>query len=397
MAVSIREYREEDREQYEMTWCAAFHSGESYPAGRPIPGASESVFVAEKNGRVAGTFTIRPSDVTCRGTALACGGIASVAVSADSRKHGVGRTMMKSLVEIMHGDGLVVGNLRASHESFYRRFGWEGCGREVRITCPVGLLPPLDCPLPVRQLRLKDFDFVNDENRWPLQKDWRPLSAAYTKFAYDYSGMFIRESLRWAWLRMTSGSPPYVFVAGDPVEAYAILRISSGKTQDVVEFVWSTPQGYQSVLATLAGVAINHSMLSWTEPSNGPFMSTWFTQGVEARLRKPSMFRVLDVPRSLSALKSVGSGSFRLAIDDEILPANRGPWYVSYSPDRVEVEPSDTADVQMSIQHYAQALMGEPSFSDLLSYGLVSCSSDQVAKAVHGLLSRKVTYCLEIF
>ena len=80
MTVSIREYREENREQYEMTWCAAFHHGESYPSGRPSPGASENVFVAAWDGRVAGTFTIRLSEVTCRGTALTCGGIASVAV-----------------------------------------------------------------------------------------------------------------------------------------------------------------------------------------------------------------------------------------------------------------------------------------------------------------------------
>ena len=94
MAVSLREYREEDREQYEMIWTSAFHAGEAYPSERPVPGSSETVYVAEQNGRVAGTFTIRPSEVTCRNAALTCGGIASVAVSADSRKHGVGRVMM---------------------------------------------------------------------------------------------------------------------------------------------------------------------------------------------------------------------------------------------------------------------------------------------------------------
>jgi hypothetical protein len=51
----------------------------------------------------------------------------------------------------------------------------------------------------------------------------------------------------------------------------------------------------------------------------------------------------------------------------------------------------------MTIQHYAQVLMGEPSFSDLLSYGLVSCSSDRAAQAVNGLLDPQVTYSLEIF
>ena len=397
MTVSVREYREEDREPYEMIWTAAFHSGEAYPSERPVPGSSETVYVAERDGRVAGIFTIRPSEVTCRRTALSCGGVAAVAVSADSRKHGVGRVMMTSLNEIMREDGLIVGNLRASHESFYRRFGWESCGREVRITCPVGLVPMLECELPVRQMRLTDFKFVNDGNRRLLQEEWAPLKACYDSFASAYSGMLIRESMRWARLRMTSGSLPYVFVAGDPVEAYAVLRISSTKNQEVVEFAWSTLKGYQSLLGTLGGVAINHATLSWTEPSNGPFLSAWFTQGIEAELRKPSMFRVLDVPRSLSSLKPAGAGSFTIEVEDDILPANRGPWRVSYTPEGVEVEPSDAADVQMTIQQYAQVLMGEPGFSDLLSYGLVSCSSDQAARAANGLLDPQVTYSLEIF
>ena len=218
MAVSLREYREEDREQYEMIWTSAFHAGEAYPSERPVPGSSETVYVAEQNGRVAGTFTIRPSEVTCRNAALTCGGIASVAVSADSRKHGVGRVMMTSLAEIRREDGLIVGNLRASHESFYRRFGWESCGREVRITCPVRLVPQFECTLPVRQMRLTDFKFVNKDNELLLQEEWAPLKTAYVRFARAYSGMLIRESMRWGRLRMTSGSLPYVFVAGDPVK-----------------------------------------------------------------------------------------------------------------------------------------------------------------------------------
>lgn len=397
MAVSIREYREADREQYEMIWTAAFHGGEAYPAERPVPGASETVYVAEREGRVTGTSTIRPSEVTCRNTTLSCGGIAAVAVSADSRKHGVGRVMMTSLAEIMREEGLIVGNLRASHESFYRRFGWESCGREVRITCPIRLVPQFECTLPVRQMRLTDFKFVNKDNRSLLREEWSPLKTAYDKFACAYSGMIIRESMKWARLRMTSGSLPYVFVAGDPVEAYAVLRISSTRDQEVIEFAWSTLEGYQSLLVTLAGVAINHATLSWTEPSNGPFLSTWFTQGIEAQLRKPSMFQVLDVPGSLSLLKPECSGSFTLEVADKILPANRGPWRVSYAPEGVEVEPCDTAEVQMTIQHYAQVLMGDPSFADLLSYGLVSCSSDRAAQAVNGLLDPQVTYNLEIF
>jgi predicted acetyltransferase len=67
-------------------------------------------------------------------------------------------------------------------------------------------------------MRLTDFKFVNKDNELLLQEEWAPLKTAYDRFARSYSGMLIRESMRWGRLRMTSGSLPYVFVAGDPVK-----------------------------------------------------------------------------------------------------------------------------------------------------------------------------------
>ena len=142
---------------------------------------------------------------------------------------------------------------------------------------------------------------------------------------------------------------------------------------------------------------MNLSTLKWIEPSNGPFMSKHFTRGITTQLRHPSMYRVLDVPGSLSVLPASRSGSFTLAVDDEILESNRGPWRVSYSPDGVEVEPSATAEVRMDIRSFAQALMGEPSFSDLLLHNLVFTSSDNAAQSAAEFLPPNTTHMLDIF
>ena len=356
MTISIREYREADREQVNMIWADAFRDGELFsppikdpsPADRIFPGDGEA-FVAELDGRIGGAFAIRSTSVTCREALLSCGGIAAVAAAAESRKRGVGKAMMVWAVELMHQRGQIVGNLRASHEIFYRQFGWECAGRELRITCPVALFPALESEsmLPVHRLRVED---------------WSQLQAAYEKFAYAYSGMAMRKSLRWSRLRMASGGPPRVLAAGDPVEAYAVLRPAPlWGEQEIVEFVWSTPEGYESLLSALPGVGMNHTSMSWSEPSSSPLLSKWFTRGVEVGLRHPSMFRVLDVPGSLAALSAASSGTFTLAIEDGILPANRGPWRVSYAPEGVHVERSDAGELQMDIRQYAQALMGEPS------------------------------------
>ena len=68
--------------------------------------------------------------------------MSGVAVAPGSRKRHVGSAMMTWSIEQMHRTGEVVTNLRAAHEFFYRRFGWECCGRCVRITCPVATVSP---------------------------------------------------------------------------------------------------------------------------------------------------------------------------------------------------------------------------------------------------------------
>jgi len=176
--------------------------------------------------------------------------------------------------------------------------------------------------------------------------------------------------------------------------------IGMGRDMDLeaIEFVWSTREGYQSLLSTLAGVGINFTTISWPEPSNGPFLSSeWFTRGMTTKLANPSLFRVLDVPGVLRGLSPERSGAFTMAIDDEILPANRGPWRVSFSPNGVEVEPTESSDLKLDIRQVSQAILGEPSLADLLEHGFVKPASEEPVQAATALLSPKTTYSLEYF
>jgi hypothetical protein len=102
--------------------------------------------------------------------------------------------MMTYGIEHMHSTGETMTNLHAAHEIFYRRFGWECCGRDVHVTCPVPLFPKMDCPLPIRQLSVDD---------------WAPLDLAYEKFAFRYSGMRTsRKGFGLSRLTQTHGTPP---------------------------------------------------------------------------------------------------------------------------------------------------------------------------------------------
>ncbi len=392
MTALIRDYREDDRRQVGMIWSAAFDAGQPKPNVDNLdvrldtrsPEEDAQVFVADEDDFVAGAFQIFYTPMTCRGVLFKCGGVSGVAVTPAARNRHIGSAMRTHAIKHMHGTGETMSNLHAAHEIFYRRFGWECCGRNVRVTCPVPLFPKMNCSLPVLQL---DID------------DWAPLDAAHEKFSYRYSGMRTsRKGFGLSRLTQTSGTPPFVFAAGDPVEAYALLRLTRNDDLDVIEFVWSTLEGYKSMLATLAGVGINRQTITWPEPSNGPFLSSkWFTRGMTARLPNPSMFRVINVPDSLTGLSKTESGTFTMVIDDEILPSNHGPWRVSFSSKGVHVEPTDSGDLHLDIRQFTQAWLGEPSLENLLEHDFVSCSSAEAVKAATALLPPKTTYTLEYY
>ena len=146
MAVSIREYCEDDRAQAGMIWSAAFDGGQpnprldnpELPLDLRSPDEDSQVFVADVDGVVSGAFQIFYAPITCRGAHFRCGGMSGVAVAPASRKRHVGSAMMTWAIEQMHRTGEVVTNLRAAHEFFYRRFGWE-CLRTLctyYLSCP---------------------------------------------------------------------------------------------------------------------------------------------------------------------------------------------------------------------------------------------------------------------
>ncbi|MCH8273658.1 MAG: GNAT family N-acetyltransferase [Armatimonadetes bacterium] len=386
MDLHIREYREEkDREQLAPIWSVAFSGGEPVPEDKRLDKEDSSTFVVEARGRIVAGFRVHHMTATRGETALRCGGVAAVAVAPEFRQAGLGARMMEWSLDWMREEGFLLTSLYAFREGYYRKFGYECAGVRMRITCPNQRFPRVEPSLPVRQL---------------TPDDWQQLEPAYARFARRYSGMNLpRHPERWKSVFGRRPPDPIVYAAGDPVEAYAILRVSADFWGDetVSELVWATPEGYRSVFAALFGIGINRASLAWCEPSDGPFLATSVDQGVKAAYENPIMFRVLDVPAALGALKPQASGDFSLLVHDEGVPQNRGPWRVSFSLDGVSVEACDSAGIEMDIRHFSQAFLGEPSFAGLLGQGFVKVCREADAKSAADLLTPRATYCLDMF
>ena len=251
-----------------------------------------------------------------------------------------------------------------------------------------GSLSIAACQLPIRRL---------------TPADWQELVDCYAQFASTRSGLNIRND--WQWKRVLGENRQLtIYAVGEPVEAYAVVsHVTAFWTTDhISEIAWSTRRGYEGLLDMLGGLAINKTALSWFEPSDGPFYTDYMDQGVSVTVERPTMFRVNDVPAALRSLKPDPElkGEFTLSIGDLIVPENVGPWRVTYSDGKVEVEKLSSrpsVDLQMQVRHFAQAFLGEPSIGQLVSVGNVEVQSTEGLLAASRLLPAQSVCCMDFF
>ena len=341
-------------------------------------------YVAELNGQIVGAFSALPLTASRGPATLKCGGIAGVAVAPDCRRAGVGGHMMRWYVNFAREQGTPLASLYGFRETWYRRFGYEVAGKRTRITCPTYRLPDLPCALDVRRLG------------W---ESWPELATCYAEYAHARSGVNLREGA-WQWKRVLAENKPLtIYAFGDPVEAYVAVShsINFWTEQGISEVIWSTRRGYEAALSFFRQLGINKTAIAWYEPSDSPFYAQFLDNGIEARIDRPIMFRVNDVPGALSLLKPTGSGVFSMRVADDVVAANDGVWRVEYNTDGISVTPGTDEDFTLDIRQLAQAFLGEPSLADLLRYGLVTVRNAGPVEDALRLLPPSPTICLDFF
>ncbi len=338
-------------------------------------------FVAYVDGRPASACRATGYRIARGEADMPCGGIACVGTLAEFRQTGVGTALMSRALYAMREQGQVLAALYAFKESYYRRVGYEACGWRWQIRCPQAALPKTNLSLPVRRIEAADVHL---------------LDQAYLPFIRGMSGSNVRTPFQWQ-VRMGRNAP-MIYAVGDPIEAYAWLGVEGfWRDLTVGEMAWSTRRGYESILAVLRSLCSNQEALVWLEPPSSPFLARFQDHGVAAERNRISMFRVTDVPAALRALKPATSGSFAIAVDDDVMPENRGPWKVAFEPGHVEVKPADSADLVLDVRHFVQALLGSPSLQELLAAGLVDVSRRDAVEPACRLLNPMPVVCMEFF
>ncbi len=339
--------------------------------------------VVEQDGRIVGACTVLDMSSTRGGATLRTAGVAGVGVVPEARASGVGGALMTEVLRHYRDAGFVLASLYPFRASYYRKFGYAYVGKRIRVTCPEYRFPRIDAPLPISMIAPEEHKKVRE---------------CYGAFARRYAGMNLRSEAMW-WRQLGGDTPFAVYGAGDPIEGYVAIRLAWDfwEPQEVREVAWSTPGGYLSALSLIGSIGINKTEVAWFEPGDGPFLTEYYDYPGKASIDRPIMFRVLDVPGALSELRPEGSGEFTIAVHDDQVPENFGPWRVRFSDGSVEVAPAAAADIDLDIRPFSQAVLGEPSFSDVLERGHIRSGSASGLEAAALLLPARSAYCMDFF
>lgn len=352
----VRRYRDADSEAF------GHVRAMTYRGGAPV-GPEEKIlredclgYVGELGGSIVAACTVLRMTCNIDGTQLPCAGIAAVAVNPEERGGGIGSQLMAKSQELIREDGFAVASLYPFREPFYRKSEFATCGARIHIKVPVHRLANLKETVSVRHL---------DHAKWPCIR-----SCADTFYA-RYNGSNVRGDVQW-WRNMGGDTPFAIYAAGDPVEAFALVRLDGDfwVAQEIKEICWTTRRGYESLLSFLRGLCINKDSLSWHEPSDGPYVSQYLDQGVILTNQKLLMYRALDIESVLRARKFEGDGRFVVTIK------GHGSWAVSYGPGGTDVAQTGDTGIEISLGTFTQVALGQPSYAAMSVDGWLPTNGD---------------------
>jgi predicted acetyltransferase len=267
------------------------------------------------------------------GARVPCAGVAAVAVLPEYRGRGVAGHLMRQLLDERRARGDAVSTLYPANSELYRRLGYEFGG----------LWPEFNA-------RVTDLPAGGAEVRELADGDMASVMACFSRFAAGHNGP-IESADPDRWARQVLAHPNEgthqrtVVVPGDGgIDGYASYFLDKwekdGYAIHCKHLVALTPMALQALLGHFRRFQNAASDFVWHGPPTSvpvglALSSTGFS--LVPRLRR-WMLRALDVPRALEARAYPGvSAEVVITVDDQLYPANNGPWLVQVEGGRARV------------------------------------------------------------
>jgi predicted N-acetyltransferase YhbS len=253
--------------------------------------------------RAVCTATLSNSPMNMGGWVLPVAGIAGVATSPSLRGRGYATRLLTDILRALPSMGYAAAALVPSRPELYRKTGFAMAAE--RWTLTVSVAEAAGGPVASE---------LTEETARPAIERIHSLHGAHRL------GAVIRDPRRWRyffwykWRLVGAGEPPEQYMAGLATRDGIMVKelLPPGPAEEILSFLARWPE------VTVSG---------WREDVEPWLRSDRIQPKAEPAREEFIMLRVVDVEavmRSLAANRPHVSGC--LAVEDDLIPENRGPW-----------------------------------------------------------------------
>ncbi|WP_344948540.1 GNAT family N-acetyltransferase [Sphaerisporangium flaviroseum] len=268
-------------------------------------------------GRLLGAARIHSYDQWWHGRPVSMGGVAGVTVAPEDRGRGVGRFLMRGVLERCAELGHVVSALYPATTPLYRGLGWEHAGSRNRVTLPAEALRTLgarDGGVKLRRMAPDDAP----ELRGMIERVYAATRAS--------GPLGWEERLIRLWLQ---DEDDFAYMADD---GFVLYRWSGGDidVDNLVAGSEATARALWSLVGTASSIAT--TVTASLEPDD-PVLWLLRERSDDSVEQARWMFRLVDLPSAV-ARRGYPAGvevDAVVEVDDPQRPANSGVWRLSVS------------------------------------------------------------------
>jgi predicted acetyltransferase len=387
MGFAFRQARAEDIERLVEIHAAAYPDGRRRDArvtkftANPL-GTLDDLWVAanERGALVAHAFLF-PLKAWFGGRQVAVGGVASVAVSPESRGLGVASALLERVCQVSRerGDALVM--LYPFRQGFYRRLGFAPTSRSRLLRVAPSGLPRLRGDLAVRA--------AVGEDRGAMLECWGAAARSGTgrlaRSVHAWDARLADETLSWLVVEGGGGVEGYI--------AWSITRSDDAETTlDVGEMVARSDRGTRAIWAAIAAqrdqvqrveVEIaDDDPIVWTledaeAPARGAPYEAWHPIG---EVVAGPMIRLTEASRALEARGWLRDGELNVEVDGQRL-------HLTTLAGVGAVTPTNAApDVCTDARTFASVVLGGLAVADAARLGRIVAPSAAAIAAAGAML-----------
>ena len=315
-------------------------------------------------GKMMGKILVGIENAGFDGQKIPVSLIGNVATYPEYRHMGCIREIFEFILPNMYKDGILLSQLFPFSKNYYRRYGYDTCGKQYDYKWRLDCIPNYDYNgffemaetaghlndlMKIHKEYVKDFSMAIDRNRGnffynfrdsdKLAKDKIYTSIYYDKdkkpIAYFVSKLFYTEDINYI---------------------------------EIKDMAFTTIDGLKAILSFIKNTNRSDCLQVWFSLTDYFDLSTFLT---EDRSLKPYntveyssrlMARVINVKEVLKRAKYNGTGNIAITVDDKQIPENNGIFTVEFENGEavsVEQKSDGVSDVFMSISIFSRLILGD--------------------------------------